>query len=86
MRVKIIESMALKKAIVATSIAAEGIDCTNNENILLADNPDLFSEQIIFLLRNKSEQIRLGENAYQFVKMNFDMKIIANNVLNFINQ
>jgi glycosyltransferase involved in cell wall biosynthesis len=84
MRVKIIESMAIKKAIVSTSIAAEGINCMHNENILIADNPEYFANSVISLLKNRDLQKEIGENASKFVKENFDFNIIANNILNFI--
>jgi len=84
MRVKIIESMALKKAIVATNIAAEGTNCLHNENILLANNTVDFSNSVIYFLNNKGLQREFGENAFTFVKKNFDYKKITSNILNII--
>ncbi len=67
MRVKIIEAMALGKAIVATSIAAEGIACTHQQNILLADTVDDFANYLLQLLADKSACQQLGAAAQQFI-------------------
>lgn len=84
MRVKIIESMALKKAIIATSIAAEGIQCVHQENILLADNHQEFAKAVIILLKNIDLQKEIGDKAYKLVEEHFDFNNIATDILNFI--
>jgi glycosyltransferase involved in cell wall biosynthesis len=84
MRVKIIEAMALKKTIIATNIAAEGIQCSHNKNIILADNINDFVKSVISVLKNHELQNNIGEEAYNFVKQNYDFKKIGANILNFI--
>ncbi|MCU1304267.1 MAG: hypothetical protein JWQ87_4551 [Candidatus Sulfotelmatobacter sp.] len=51
-RLKIFEAMALGKAIVSTSIGAEGLDVTNGRDLLIADDARLFADSIIRLLRD----------------------------------
>ncbi|MFC2152213.1 glycosyltransferase family 4 protein [Bacteroidota bacterium] len=84
MRVKIIESMALKKAIVATSIAAEGINIEHYKNIIIANTELEFANAIISLLNNIDLQNEIGENAFKFVKTYYDFENIASETLNFI--
>ena len=55
-RAKIIEGLALGKVIISTTIGAQGIDYTHNENILIADTPEDFYKQMIRCL--KSEELR----------------------------
>ncbi|PLX10807.1 MAG: hypothetical protein C0597_16135 [Marinilabiliales bacterium] len=83
-RVKIIEGMALKKAIIATRIAAEGINCKHEKNILLADTPEEFSGLINKTLTDRNFQERIGDNAFLFVNKNYNFTEIASNILNFI--
>ncbi|MCK5171157.1 MAG: glycosyltransferase family 4 protein [Bacteroidales bacterium] len=83
-RVKIIESMAFKKAIVATGTAAEGIDCLHNKNILLANNDQDFANSVISVLNNVGLQKEIGENAFKFVKEHYDFEKIATDILTFI--
>lgn len=83
MRVKIIEGMALGKAIVTTSIGSEGIKCTNGENILLADTADEFVKQIEKLINNFSYFEKLMNNARGFIFENYDNQKIAKSLIDF---
>ena len=49
-RLKIFEAMAMGKALVSTTIGAEGLDVTSGENCILADQPSSFGDSIITLL------------------------------------
>lgn len=51
-RLKIFEAMAMGKAVVSTSIGAEGLDVTSGENILIADTAERFVASILQLLQN----------------------------------
>jgi len=68
MRVKIIEGMAAGKAIVSTSIGAEGIPVINGQNILLADDPETFAKHIIKLFNNPEFMNHLSINATNLAK------------------
>ena len=49
-RLKIFEAMAMGKALVSTTIGAEGLDVTSGENCILADDPSSFGDSILTLL------------------------------------
>ena len=83
MRVKIVEGMALGKAIVSTSIGAEGLQVTDSENIMIANHPDDFIWKIELLLGNEPYFIQMGEKANKFARENFDHTILAGELLNF---
>jgi glycosyltransferase involved in cell wall biosynthesis len=51
-RLKIYEAMAMGRAVVSTSVGAEGLDVRDGEDIVLADNPVRFSEEVATLLEN----------------------------------
>lgn len=67
MRVKIIEAMALGKCIIATSIAAEGINYLHDKNILIADKADDFYKQILRCFTDKNLVFRIGHEAKKLV-------------------
>lgn len=50
-RLKIFEAMAMGKAVVSTSIGAEGLDLTHGRDLLIADTPESFAAGILELLR-----------------------------------
>lgn len=83
MRVKIIEGMALGKAIVSTTIGAEGINYTNGENMLIADTPEQMLEQIGKCLNDRNFFDRLGVNARKHAVANFDYKEVAGKLVGF---
>ncbi|MEK6615755.1 MAG: glycosyltransferase family 4 protein [Bacteroidota bacterium] len=82
-RVKIIEGMALGKTIVSTSLGAEGIPCKNEQNILIADTPDLFAKKIIKCVNEKIYFTVIGENALHFAKRKFGSLEVTNKLLDF---
>lgn len=85
MRIKIIEGMAAKKAIVTTSKGTEGIPATNGKNLIIADNPDQFATEIKTLVENREICDEIGKNAFTFVAENFDNRKLSKKLLNFFN-
>lgn len=68
LRIKIIEGFCFGKAMVSTSIGAEGIDCHPDNDIVISDSPEKFSQSIIELLQNKNKCAELEQNARIFAK------------------
>ncbi len=62
-RLKIYEAMAAGKAVVSTSVGAEGLDVHDGRDIVLADEPGAFAESIIKLLRNRDLRKRYESSA-----------------------
>ncbi|HPN20708.1 MAG TPA: glycosyltransferase family 4 protein, partial [Tenuifilaceae bacterium] len=86
MRVKIVEGMALGKAIVSTPIGAEGIGATNGSEIIIASSPEEMSTALISLLTNNEKTSQIGKLAQQFAKLHFNNEIITQNLLSFYMQ
>ncbi|MGA7928928.1 MAG: glycosyltransferase family 4 protein [Candidatus Sulfotelmatobacter sp.] len=57
-RLKIYEAMAAGKAVVSTSVGAEGLDVHHGRDITLADDPKAFAEAILILLENSEVRKR----------------------------
>jgi polysaccharide biosynthesis protein PslH len=51
-RLKIYEAMATAKAVVSTTVGAEGLDVRHGHDIVLADDPRSFAQAVIMLLRD----------------------------------
>lgn len=62
-RLKILDAMAMGKAIVSTSVGCEGLSVSHGENILVADEPAAFVEQIIRVLDDRVLSENLRNNA-----------------------
>lgn len=65
-RLKLIEAMTAGKAIVSTSVGAEGFPVQNGETIMLADEPDTMARAVIDLLENVTLRESLGAKAKAF--------------------
>lgn len=64
---KVLEAWALGQAVVATPLAARGLQCEHETNILIAETPGDYSAQVLRLLNDGALQQRLGANGRQNV-------------------
>ncbi len=78
-RLKIFEAMAMSKAVVSTSVGAEGLPVQAGDNILLADTPRNFADSVISLLRDPEERKRMGASARVLVQENYSWPRVAEN-------
>jgi glycosyltransferase involved in cell wall biosynthesis len=62
-RLKIYEAMAAGKAVVSTSVGAEGLDVHHGSDIVLADDPTTFAENVVNLLRDEPLRRRYEQSA-----------------------
>ena len=76
-RMKIYEAMAMGKAVVSTTIGAEGLPVKHDENILIADQAAHFAEDVIRLFRDTQARQRIGQHARKFVEENFAWQHVA---------
>ena len=77
MRVKIIEGMAMKKCIIATSMAAEGIHCVHGRDILIANTPDEFYRSILQCITRPGRWREIGEEARKTAERDHDIQANA---------
>ncbi len=75
-RLKMIEAMASGKAIVSTTIGAEGYSIRNNHEIMLADNPTEFASIVLSLLEDPELRTRLGNRAQLYAQQYDWRKVI----------
>jgi sugar transferase (PEP-CTERM/EpsH1 system associated) len=76
-RLKIFEAMAMGKAVVSTSVGAEGLAVRSGENIVLADTPNDFARAVISLLHDPKRRQQLGTAARTLVQENYSWTTVA---------
>jgi glycosyltransferase involved in cell wall biosynthesis len=64
-RLKIIEAMAMGKAIVSTTLGAEGIEAIPGRDLLAEDQPSAFADAVHRLLAEPGLAARIGQSAKQ---------------------
>jgi glycosyltransferase involved in cell wall biosynthesis len=77
MRVKILEALAAGKAVVASSLAVEGLNLVNGEHVILAESDDEFVDVIIDLLRNPEKRLTLARQAHAWASMHHSAGKVA---------
>ena len=83
---KILEAMALRKAVVTTTKGARGIGGKDGEHFLVADEPENMAEKILKLLGNQNLRKEIGENARKLVETTYRWDIIGQKLLAEIDQ
>ena len=57
----------MRRAVVSTSVGAEGVEYEHGKHLLLADQPHEFAASVTQLLLNPARRTELVENAAAFV-------------------
>ena len=76
-RLKIFEAMSMAKAVVSTTIGAEGLPVQHGTHVFLADSPEDFAKYVIMLLRDEVLRERVGAAARSLVENNFSWSSVA---------
>lgn len=76
-RLKIFEAMAMEKAIVSTTIGAEGLPVKEGVELLLADTPEEFAQAVVRVLGQQDLATELGQRAATRVRREFGWDKVA---------
>jgi polysaccharide biosynthesis protein PslH len=76
-RIKIYEAMGMERAVVSTTIGAEGLDVRDGKHIVLADDPDAFADAVIGLLRSPERAADIGHASASHVRTHFGWASVA---------
>jgi len=76
-RLKILEALAMGKAVISTSLGAEGISVVGGREILLADDPKKFAEKVLEVLGNPALQMSLRFAGRQLVEERYSWTSIG---------
>lgn len=76
-RLKLLDAMAMGKAIVSTSIGGEGLKVKHEENILIADTPRAIASEIGRALESSSLRKHLGEAGRALVEKEYSCEVVG---------
>ena len=76
-RLKILEALAMGKAIVSTTVGAEGLNLKDGAEIFIADEPTAFADAVTRLLTDVQLRRRIGENGRSRVEQDYDWRSIG---------
>jgi glycosyltransferase involved in cell wall biosynthesis len=76
-RLKIFEALAMGKAVVSTSVGAEGLAVTPGRDIAIADQPETFASTVLALLRDDATRAALGHAGRQLVQRRYSWEQVS---------
>jgi sugar transferase (PEP-CTERM/EpsH1 system associated) len=76
-RLKIFEAMAMAKAVVSTTVGAEGLPVTPGRDIVIADEPARFAQAVVHLIRDAGARRRIEDEARRLVVERYDWSAVA---------
>ncbi len=76
-RVKILDAWAMGKAVVSTTIGAEGLAATHGEQLLLADSPLEFADAVVGVLEDPARRNKMGRSGRAFVEKHYSWEAIG---------
>jgi glycosyltransferase involved in cell wall biosynthesis len=76
-RIKAFEAMAMGRPVVSTTLGIEGLDVTDGENFLRADDAEAFARSILALLDDASLRTRIADAARRLMEDRFSWSRVA---------
>lgn len=76
-RIKILEAMAAGLPVVTSSVGIEGIEANVGKEVIIADDPQDFANQVVELLANKNRRQELSLAGRKLVKKLYSWETIA---------
>jgi sugar transferase (PEP-CTERM/EpsH1 system associated) len=85
-RLKILEALAMKKAVVSTSVGAEGLEVIDGTHVLIADSAGTFAAKIELLMSDPALRKRLGEAGRRLVEERYGWDRLADKLERFLKE
>ena len=76
-RLKVLDAMAMGKALVSTSVGCEGIAVRSQEHLVIADDPESFASATVALLNGADRRRALGRAARALVERLYAWPVVA---------
>jgi glycosyltransferase involved in cell wall biosynthesis len=76
-RLKILDALAMGKAIVSTAIGCEGLQVEHDRHLVIADEPQLFANAVVDLFANEQKRGELGRAGRQLAEKKYDWEILG---------
>lgn len=83
---KVVQALALKRPVVATSHGARGLDVEHGKHLLIADQPDDFARQVNVLLKDAAMRSRLGNEGCALARSRYSLDSIFQGVQDLVAQ
>jgi len=83
-RLKILEALAMRKAVVSTSLGCEGLSVVPGKHLLLADQPEAFAQAVVELIRSPQTRKALGDAGRSLVEAEYSWERCGDQLLHVL--
>jgi len=80
-RLKVLDAMAMGKALVSTSVGCEGIEVTPGKHLIVADTAPAFARSVLELLASPDRRLALGTAGRALVESRYSWRIVADSLV-----
>lgn len=80
-RLKILEALAMRKAVVTTSVGCEGLTVENNKHLLITDPSEEFARAVVTLLNNPELRTTLGNAGRALIEADYSWEYSGSRLL-----
>lgn len=85
-RLKILEALAMRKAVVSTSVGYEGLSLVPGKHLIVADQPAEFAQAIVTLMKNPEMREALGTAGRELVETEYSWERCGERLLNLLQE
>ncbi len=83
-RLKILEALAMRKAVVSTNIGCEGLSVEPGKHLVVADEPEAFVQAILAFMRSQTMRIAFGTAGRALVEAEYSWEQCSDRLLHVL--
>jgi polysaccharide biosynthesis protein PslH len=83
-RLKILEAMAMRKAVISTSLGCEGLAIVPGMHLIVEDEPEAFAQAVIELLNSPEKRLSLGTAGRELVEAEYSWERCGDQLLHML--
>jgi glycosyltransferase involved in cell wall biosynthesis len=83
-RLKILEALAMRRAVVSTSIGCEGLSVVPGEHLVVADQPEAFAQAVVTLMNEPELRKKFGNAGRELVEAAYSWERCGTQLLNVL--
>jgi polysaccharide biosynthesis protein PslH len=85
-RLKILEALAMRKAVVSTEVGCEGLAVESGKQLIVANRPEAFAQAVTYLLKHPEMRVQLGATGRSLVEAEYDWEQCGNRLLRILEE
>jgi polysaccharide biosynthesis protein PslH len=85
-RLKILEALAMRKAIVSTEVGCEGLSVESGNHLVVATQPEAFAQAVVYLLKHPEKRAQLGTAGRLLVETEYAWERCGDRLLHLLEE